>query len=77
MATGASVGKATLADAPRLAQAPASAFQDDPVLAWIFLTSNAVHPGHRADGAGTRVGLGLLTHVLARIDVARAPNASG
>jgi hypothetical protein len=36
MATGSSVGKATLADAPRLAQAPASAFQDDPVLAWIF-----------------------------------------
>jgi hypothetical protein len=36
MATGASVRKATLADAPRLAQALASAFQDDPVIAWIF-----------------------------------------
>jgi ribosomal protein S18 acetylase RimI-like enzyme len=31
-----SVRKATLADAPRLAQALASAFQDDPVIAWIF-----------------------------------------
>ena len=41
MATGSSVRKATLADAPRLAQALASAFQDDPVIAWIFLTSNA------------------------------------
>jgi ribosomal protein S18 acetylase RimI-like enzyme len=36
MATGSSVRKATLADAPRLAQALASAFQDDPVMAWIF-----------------------------------------
>jgi GNAT superfamily N-acetyltransferase len=36
MATGASVRKAALADAPRLAQALASAFQDDPVIAWIF-----------------------------------------
>ena len=36
MATGSSVHKATLADAPRLAQALASAFQDDPVIAWIF-----------------------------------------
>jgi hypothetical protein len=36
MATGSSVRKATLADAPRLAQALASAFQDDPVIAWIF-----------------------------------------
>ena len=41
MPTGSSVRKATLADAPRLAQALASAFQDDPVIAWIFLTSNA------------------------------------
>jgi hypothetical protein len=31
-----SVRRATLADAPRLAQALASAFQDDPVIAWIF-----------------------------------------
>jgi hypothetical protein len=31
MADGSSVRKATLADAPRLAQALASAFQDDPV----------------------------------------------
>jgi ribosomal protein S18 acetylase RimI-like enzyme len=36
MPTGSSVRKATLADAPRLAQALASAFQDDPVIAWIF-----------------------------------------
>jgi ribosomal protein S18 acetylase RimI-like enzyme len=36
MATGSSVRKATLAHAPRLAQALASAFQDDPVIAWIF-----------------------------------------
>jgi ribosomal protein S18 acetylase RimI-like enzyme len=36
MATESSVRKATLADAPRLAQALASAFQDDPVMAWIF-----------------------------------------
>jgi ribosomal protein S18 acetylase RimI-like enzyme len=36
MATASSVRKATVADAPRLAQALASAFQDDPVIAWIF-----------------------------------------
>ena len=36
MPTGSSVRKATLADAPRLAQALASAFQDDPVIAWVF-----------------------------------------
>jgi ribosomal protein S18 acetylase RimI-like enzyme len=36
MPTGSSVRKATLADAPRLARALASAFQDDPVIAWIF-----------------------------------------
>jgi ribosomal protein S18 acetylase RimI-like enzyme len=36
MPTGSSVCKATLADAPRLAQALASAFQDDPVIAWVF-----------------------------------------
>jgi ribosomal protein S18 acetylase RimI-like enzyme len=36
MPTGSSVRKATLADAPRLAQALASAFRDDPVIAWIF-----------------------------------------
>jgi ribosomal protein S18 acetylase RimI-like enzyme len=36
MATGSSVRKATLADAPRLALALASAFQDDPVIAWVF-----------------------------------------
>jgi len=41
MATGSSIRKATLADAPRLAQALASAFQDDPVIAWISLTSTA------------------------------------
>jgi ribosomal protein S18 acetylase RimI-like enzyme len=35
MPTGSSVRKATLADAPRLAQALASAFQDDPVITWI------------------------------------------
>jgi ribosomal protein S18 acetylase RimI-like enzyme len=36
MATGTSIRRATLADAPRLAQTLASAFQDDPVIAWIF-----------------------------------------
>jgi ribosomal protein S18 acetylase RimI-like enzyme len=36
MAIWSSVRKATLADAPRLAQALASAFQDDPVITWIF-----------------------------------------
>jgi GNAT superfamily N-acetyltransferase len=36
MPTASSVRKATLADAPRLAQALASAFKDDPVIAWIF-----------------------------------------
>jgi GNAT superfamily N-acetyltransferase len=36
MPTGSSVRKATLADAPRLARALASAFQYDPVIAWIF-----------------------------------------
>jgi hypothetical protein len=36
MPIGSSVHKATLADAPRLAQALASAFQDDSVIAWIF-----------------------------------------
>jgi ribosomal protein S18 acetylase RimI-like enzyme len=36
MTAGLSVRKATLADAPRLAQALASAFQDDPVIAWVF-----------------------------------------
>ncbi len=36
MPTGSSVRKATPADAPRLARALASAFQDDPVIAWIF-----------------------------------------
>jgi ribosomal protein S18 acetylase RimI-like enzyme len=33
---GSSVRKATLADVPRLAQALASAFQDDPVIAWVL-----------------------------------------
>jgi hypothetical protein len=41
MATGSSVRKATLADAPRLAQALASAFQDDPVMPGSSLTSSA------------------------------------
>lgn len=36
MSTGSSVRKAALVDVPRLAQALASAFQDDPVIAWIF-----------------------------------------
>jgi ribosomal protein S18 acetylase RimI-like enzyme len=36
MATGTSIRRATLADAPRLAQTLASAFHDDPVIAWIF-----------------------------------------
>jgi ribosomal protein S18 acetylase RimI-like enzyme len=36
MTTGSSVRKAALADTPRLAQTLASAFQDDPVIAWIF-----------------------------------------
>jgi ribosomal protein S18 acetylase RimI-like enzyme len=36
MPTGSSVRNATPADAPRLAQALASAFQDDPVITWIF-----------------------------------------
>jgi ribosomal protein S18 acetylase RimI-like enzyme len=36
MPTASSVRKATLADAPRLAQALASAFQDDPVISWVF-----------------------------------------
>ena len=36
MATGTSIRRATLADAPRLAQTLAAAFQDDPVIAWIF-----------------------------------------
>jgi ribosomal protein S18 acetylase RimI-like enzyme len=36
MPAGLSVRRATLADAPRLAQALAAAFQDDPVIAWIF-----------------------------------------
>jgi ribosomal protein S18 acetylase RimI-like enzyme len=36
MPTGSSVHRATLADVPRLAQALASAFQDDPVIAWVF-----------------------------------------
>ena len=36
MPTPSSVRKATLADAPRLAQTLASAFQDDPVITWIF-----------------------------------------
>jgi hypothetical protein len=33
MPTGSSIRKATLADAPRLARALASAFQNDPVIA--------------------------------------------
>jgi hypothetical protein len=36
MPTASSVRKATLADVPRLALALASAFQDDPVIAWVF-----------------------------------------
>ena len=36
MPTASSVRKATLADAPRLAQALASAFQEDPVITWVF-----------------------------------------
>jgi ribosomal protein S18 acetylase RimI-like enzyme len=36
MAAASSVRKATLADAPRLALALASAFQDDPVIVWVF-----------------------------------------
>jgi ribosomal protein S18 acetylase RimI-like enzyme len=36
MPTASSVRKATLADVPRLAVALASAFQDDPVIAWVF-----------------------------------------
>jgi GNAT superfamily N-acetyltransferase len=36
MAVASSVCKATPADAPRLALALASAFQDDPVIAWVF-----------------------------------------
>ena len=36
MATGTSIRRANLTDAPRLAQTLASAFQDDPVIAWIF-----------------------------------------
>jgi ribosomal protein S18 acetylase RimI-like enzyme len=36
MPAGLSVRRATLADVPRLAQALASAFQDDPVIAWVF-----------------------------------------
>ena len=36
MATGSSSAKHPPADAPRLAQALASAFQDDAVIAWIF-----------------------------------------
>jgi ribosomal protein S18 acetylase RimI-like enzyme len=36
MAAGTSIRRATLADTPRLAQTLASAFQDDPVIAWIF-----------------------------------------
>ena len=36
MPTGSSLRKATLADAPRLAQALASAFHHDPVIAWVF-----------------------------------------
>lgn len=36
MPTGSSIRKATAADLPRLAQALASAFQDDPTVAWVF-----------------------------------------
>ena len=36
MPAGSSVRRATLADAPRLAQALASAFHVDPVIAWVF-----------------------------------------
>jgi hypothetical protein len=36
MAAASSVRKAIPADAPRLALALASAFQDDPVIAWVF-----------------------------------------
>jgi ribosomal protein S18 acetylase RimI-like enzyme len=36
MVTGSSIRKATPADAPRLAHALASAFQDDPIIAWVF-----------------------------------------
>jgi hypothetical protein len=36
MPTASSVRKATVADVPRLALALASAFQDDPVIAWVF-----------------------------------------
>jgi ribosomal protein S18 acetylase RimI-like enzyme len=36
MPAASSVRKATLADAPRLALALASAFQDDPVITWVF-----------------------------------------
>ena len=54
MPTGSSVRKATLADAPRLAQALASAFRDDPVIAWIFPDKHrrrGVLPAVRAAGA--------------------------
>jgi ribosomal protein S18 acetylase RimI-like enzyme len=43
MATGTSVRKATLADAPRLAQTLASAFQNDPVITWIFPDQHRRH----------------------------------
>ena len=36
MSSGSPVRKATLADVPRLAQALASAFQDDPVITWVL-----------------------------------------